>query len=144
MKLDQIKPWSEQGRDFAAGGKNKIGAELFKNFQINNKIYLANKVSLFEGDITLLEIDAVVNAANNSLLGGGGIDGAINEAAGPFLQEENKSHGGCPDGTAVISGGFRLPARYVIREGFNKKKGNFPKIRGTNKIRATPKIRVTP
>ena len=57
---------------------------------------MAEKVSLFEGDITLLEIDAVVKPANNSLLGGGGIDGAINQAAGPHLQEENKSHGGCP------------------------------------------------
>lgn len=75
---------------------------------------MANKVSLFEGDITLLEIDAVVNAANNSLLGGGGIDGAINQAAGPYLLEENKSHGGCPDGESVISCGYRLPARYVI------------------------------
>lgn len=71
-------------------------------------------IEVVKGDITKLDVDAIVNAANESLLGGGGVDGAIHRAAGPELKQACSKLGGCPTGEARITPGFRLPAKWVI------------------------------
>ncbi|VDO01645.1 unnamed protein product [Rodentolepis nana] len=93
---------------------------------------MMQRLSFIQADITKLAVDAIANAANSSLLGGGGVDGAIHRAAGNRLYMECKTLGGCPTGSAKITGGYNLPAKYVVHC-VGPKNGNADSLRSCYK-----------